>query len=144
MKPYELPYSLPCERSVLGALLRDYRLIAQVSRTLRPEAFYAPEHRACYELLLDLEAQGRPTDLVSFGELVGRMPGRYGPLSEVHRWYDELPSTASVGWHAAQVIDLWRRRALLSALEAQVEALRSGQEVDDVAGQVTRAVEELK
>lgn len=58
-----LPHSLDAETGVLGGLMMRHHLLAQLSE-LEPDDFYDPRHRAVFSAMRDLEATGKPLDVV--------------------------------------------------------------------------------
>ena len=62
------PSSVEAERSVIGALLQDPRVLSSTSELLTPDDFYAPEHKEIYSAILGLYAKGSAVDLMTVGE----------------------------------------------------------------------------
>jgi replicative DNA helicase len=63
-----LPSSEEGERIILGAILLDNALIAQVIEQLRTEDFYSPRHRRIYEAMTALFENARVIDPILIGE----------------------------------------------------------------------------
>ena len=59
------PHDLEAERSVLGAILIDSAAINLVAEFLKPEHFYAPEHKTVYSAMLTLFEKQQPIDVVT-------------------------------------------------------------------------------
>ena len=47
------PHNLDAERSVLGSMLRDNGVIADVAQTVRDDSFYKDAHQRVYRGILD-------------------------------------------------------------------------------------------
>ncbi len=54
----EMPYSLESEQSVLGAILAESDIIASVLETVKPEMFYIDQHRALFNIMVQMFATG--------------------------------------------------------------------------------------
>src|SRR3990167_4512182 len=63
-----LPHNLEAEASVLGSLLLDNRVYADLQDLLVPESFYKEAHRQIYRAAVDLLSAGRPADLVTVAD----------------------------------------------------------------------------
>lgn len=63
-----LPSSEEGERIILGAVLLDNALIAQVIEQLKPEDFYSPRHRRIFEAMIALFEAARVIDPILIGE----------------------------------------------------------------------------
>ncbi len=63
-----LPHSLEAERSVLGGVLLDNEVLADIGGTLQPDDFFRRSHGRIWKAMLDLSAENRPVDLVTLTE----------------------------------------------------------------------------
>jgi replicative DNA helicase len=63
-----LPHSSDAEKAVLGAVLKEPVLLNGVSDGLLPNHFFHDAHRNIYSVMLDLDARGEPTDIVTVAE----------------------------------------------------------------------------
>ena len=63
-----LPSSEEGERIILGAILLDNALIAQVIEQLKTEDFYSPRHRRIFEAMIALFEAARVIDPILIGE----------------------------------------------------------------------------
>lgn len=63
-----LPSSEEGERIILGAVLLDNALIAQVIEQLKPDDFYSPRHRRIFEAMIALFEAARVIDPILIGE----------------------------------------------------------------------------
>ena len=62
------PQSRDAERSVLGSMLRDNDVIADVVQIVRAENFYFDAHQKIFEGIWNIYDQGQPVDLVILAE----------------------------------------------------------------------------
>lgn len=61
------PHDLDAEAAVLSACMLDQGAMDSVVDILRPEHFYSEAHRRIFEACIDLQAQGKPVDIVQVG-----------------------------------------------------------------------------
>ncbi|MBQ7784068.1 MAG: replicative DNA helicase, partial [Oscillospiraceae bacterium] len=54
----EMPHSVEAEQTVLGAVLLDSDLLAQVMNYVKPESFYISKHRQLFAIILRLFTLG--------------------------------------------------------------------------------------
>ena len=66
------PWSQEAEQGVLGCLLQDASVMALVLDLLVPQSFYAWEHRAVFQAILDLLQERRPVDVITVFECLGK------------------------------------------------------------------------
>jgi replicative DNA helicase len=72
------PVSMPAERSVLGALIEDDGLLAEVLEAgLRIDDFSLSEHRRVFESILMLRRRNSPVDYVLVAEQLGNRQTDY-------------------------------------------------------------------
>ncbi len=68
-----LPSSAEAEKGVLSAILQSPSdLIGTAIISLKPNAFYVPAHRILYELLIELDQDGKPCDPISLQEALSK------------------------------------------------------------------------
>jgi hypothetical protein len=63
-----LPHSTEAERAILGSILLEPAVIAEIREQLSTEDLHDPAHRVVYRRMLDMHGRGRPVDLVSLWE----------------------------------------------------------------------------
>lgn len=73
------PQNLDAERMLLGCVLRDPLVMADLVRSIRPEHFYSDKHQKIFQGMVELFEQGVVIDPVTLGE---RLSAR-GTLVEV-------------------------------------------------------------
>jgi replicative DNA helicase len=72
-----LPSSEDSERVIIGAILLDNGLMAQVIEILRPEHFYSPLNRRVYAAMVEMFKEGKNIDTV----LILEQTARSNPLA---------------------------------------------------------------
>lgn len=117
-----LPHSAPNEQATIGALLIDPKAIVRVSDQLKPEHFYADQHRIIYEAMLELDDAGKQIDLVS---VTGRLEERkqledIGGVKYLSGLSRAVPSTANIESYAEIVKDRYLQRETILTLEKQL------------------------
>src|SRR5262245_5281237 len=91
------PHNREAERSVLGSMLRDNKVIPDVVQSLRAEDFYVFGHQKIFEAMAELYVvQGKPADAVTLSDYLSEKQlipdvGGYGYLVEL---WDASPSAA--------------------------------------------------
>ncbi|MDF1564210.1 MAG: replicative DNA helicase [Deltaproteobacteria bacterium] len=129
-----LPHSLDAERSVLGGVLLDAEILADIEGTLTPGDFYRPSHGRIFEAMTQLSANNMPIDLVT--------------LTEYLKDRDELDAVGGVDYlagldagvptasHAVSYASIIQEKAVLrrliqAAADIQTEGLDSPSDIKD-------------
>ncbi|MEM1185246.1 MAG: replicative DNA helicase [Planctomycetota bacterium] len=137
------PHSVEAERAVLGSLLLDPSVAADVS--LAVEDFFGPSHRGLYEIMLELVGGSGGIDPVVVWDRMQAVGGfREGP-----EWLLELaeavPSANRARHYAGIVAAKATRRRVIEASAATIEdAAETTDEIDgDVSGLIERVESRL-
>ena len=111
------PQNIEAEEAILGGILLDPEAISRISDTLKPEAFYITAHKDIYTAMLRLQAQSKPTDLLSVIswlkdlELLEKVGGKNKLASLV----DRTVSAVNIDALAALVVEKYQRRQLIKS-----------------------------
>ncbi len=111
------PQNIEAEEAILGGILLDPEAIGRISDTLKPEAFYISAHKNIYMSMLQLQAQGKPTDLLSViswlkdRESLEKVGGKNKLVSLI----DRTVSAVNIDALAALVVEKYQRRQLIRA-----------------------------
>jgi len=62
------PQNIEAEQSVLGAILLDKEVLANVTEIISSQDFYREDHREIFEAILDLYEKAEPIDLITVSE----------------------------------------------------------------------------
>ncbi len=122
-----LPASIEAERAVLGSLLLDQELMADLQTLLRPDDFSVPGHRTLYEIMIGLADRGKPLELTLIHEDLVRMGkvDEVGGLPYVASLEQYVVTSAAAPTHANRVVEKARlRRLIRAAYSIQQEASR--------------------
>ena len=111
------PQNTGAERAILGACRREQAALGNAGENLTPEDFYDLNHRAAFEVMVDMFTANHPVEMVTFGEelmkrgLFEKLGGQPFFASVVA----EVPTTANVEFHANIVKEKSIRRRLIEA-----------------------------
>jgi replicative DNA helicase len=124
---------LAAERAVLGAVLADNTLIANVGEVVHPDDFSSPQHAAIFAAMLKLDSTQRQVDHLTLAEelkVLGHLAAVGGPSYQMT--LDQgVPFTHNAEQNAENVRDQALRRRLANV----------GREIMEMASQETGDVE---
>ena len=120
----KLPYSPEAEQAVLGAVLMEPEVLAQVAEILpKSEYFYVSTHKLIYSAMLSMFTQGKTVDFItvletlktdkSFDEATGK--------TYMMQLAESCPSISNVEIYAQYVRDKYDVRMLISASRDIIE-----------------------
>ncbi len=135
-----MPASTEAERSILGAILLDADTYNQAAESLRPDDFSLDSHRRIYARMMDLDATGRPIDIITLQEELSRHKEleAIGGVAYLASLTDGIPRRASIEHH----VHLVRDKALLRGLiHAANGAIASALEQAEPAAEILDAAE---
>lgn len=113
------PHDIAAERAVLGSILLNPAVAAQVLPLLRPDHFYRPWHGEVLQAAQSLHAAGQPVDPITVHAALRRRGDRglsgqnTGVL--IHDIIAAVPVTASGLHHVGIVLECAARRRLAQA-----------------------------
>ncbi|MBQ1545718.1 MAG: replicative DNA helicase [Clostridia bacterium] len=111
-----MPYSAEAEQALLGCLLTDHACLELIlSRGFSTEYFFMPQHKAIYNALLRLDANGESTDPVLVMEQLkaGNIMDEKAARTYLAQLANAIPSTANVESYAKIVKDKFMKRTLI-------------------------------
>jgi replicative DNA helicase len=119
-----LPENQIAEKAVVGAAITDGRTADSVLEALSPEQFVLPAHQTIMGIVATMRQAARPVDLILVTtelEKAGQLEecGGYAYVTEL---VQELSITMNWRHYAAEVLDVWKRRAMRQAALAMAEA----------------------
>lgn len=145
-----LPRSHEAEQAVLGSLLRDNSVFADVAEVLRgKECFYEDAHQKVYTCIAGRLDAAKPTDVVTLAEdLLQRktLPGTtwaddIGGLSYLAELWNATPTAGNAIHYAHIVRDRWLVRSLIhAATEILRDAYDQAQAPLDLLGTAERKI----
>lgn len=135
-------HNVEAEAALLGALMIDNRLVADISERLKPEDFHEPIHADVYKTIVRLvgnSKQANPVTLRPLFALDTRMKELGGPA-----YLAQLTGSgaAMIGAFdfAEQIIELKRMREIY---EAMISTVRGFQNTGDIAGSIDRLEQKI-
>lgn len=143
-----LPQSTEAEQAVLGALLIDSTVWAQIAGQLRAEDFHRPDHRLIFQAIAELARRGEAPDVVTVSSHLERLKliddaGGFAYLGQIAR---ETPTAANASTYAKAVRDASMLRSVArigAELERSVADSR-GCSADEILAGATRQLLELQ
>ncbi len=109
------PQNIDAEEAILGGILLDPEAIGRVMELLRPEVFYISAHQEIFRAAVGLQAQGRPTDLMSVTSWLSDrgLLEKVGGQSQLAQLVDRTISAVNIDQYAQLVNDKYLRRKLI-------------------------------
>jgi len=139
------PHNADAERSLLGSILLDPRVLSEVVQLVhKPEQFYSESHGAIFKALLDTYEAHQSGDLVQLAEaLRGRgVLDQVGGTEYLVDLAEAVPSAASAPHYARLVAESARLRRLIDAAgQILHDAYTEGQAAPDSARRVVDEAE---
>ena len=99
------PHNDEAERSLLGAIFLDNRVVDEVSAQVQPEDLYRESHRHIYRAMMVLHGRGDAIDVITLADHLnaeGLLDAVGGP-NFLARLSSEVPSAANVSYYATIV-----------------------------------------
>jgi replicative DNA helicase len=134
-----LPSSLDAEKTILGAILLDNFSYNEAAEHLRPDDFFLDGHRRIFQRMIDLSESGRPIDIVTLPEELGRHKElqAVGGVTYLSSLTDGLPRRPSIEQYVKIVKDKALLRGLIyaanTAIAAAIEQSEPAEDVLDAA-----------
>lgn len=128
------PHNDEAERAVLGAILLNDRVLADIMDFLRKEDFYKTGHQVLFEAIVDFrqENSSQAIDLITIAEYLRSkdMLDRCGGLSYISSLTSDVPTTTNATYYAKIIRGLSLRRRLLEiSSEMKEKAFDESQDV---------------
>jgi replicative DNA helicase len=135
------PHNISAEKSVLGALLLDdHHMHALIELQLKPDHFYAPEHRAVFEVMVGLYNRDSKIDHLTVAEQL-EQNGRLDELGG-SAMVEELAAWVPASGHAAEYGRIVREQAMLrSLLDASYSGIAAVQNREGSAAEIIEQTE---
>ncbi|MEM7713435.1 MAG: replicative DNA helicase [Cyanobacteria bacterium P01_A01_bin.68] len=111
------PQNIEAEQAILGGILLDPGAIARVRDILVAKAFYVDVHRDIYQAALELDNQGKPTDLLAVISWLSDRDqlSKVGGKNQLAALVDRTVSAVNIDALAQLVMDKYHRRQLIKA-----------------------------
>jgi replicative DNA helicase len=135
-----LPSAVDAERSILGAILLDAHSYNQAAESLHPDDFSLDSHRRIFLRMMDLDATGRPIDIITLQEELSRNKEleSIGGVAYLASLTDGVPRRPSIEHYVKMVRDKALLRGLINAANG---AIASAFEQSERAEEILDAAE---
>ena len=110
------PQNIEAEQAVLGAMMIDKEAISKATEILRENDFYRQDHRAVYQVVVDLFSKNQAVDMVTVTEALKR-EGKLedvGGIQFITYLANAVPTAANITYHAKIVEEKSLLRQLIS------------------------------
>ena len=137
-----LPSSTDAEKGVLSAIMQSPEdLIGTAVISLKPEAFYVPAHRILYELLIELDQEGKPCDPISLQEALSKrkLIDKVGGTDAVIELFTGVGDAAHFEFWAEIINEKYLLREIISTC---TNCISDAYENEDSPDQLLDAVEQ--
>jgi replicative DNA helicase len=137
------PQSREAERCVLGSMLRENAVIADVVQIIRQENFYFDAHQKIFQAIIDIYDAGHPVDLIILADKLKQQGfiedvGGYAYLGDL---WECAPTAANAEYYAHIVRD---KGIVRNLIHASTEILRDAydqiQSADDLLAKAEREI----
>src|SRR5438105_9105897 len=136
-----MPASLDAERSILGAVLLDNDVYPQAAESLKAEDFSLDSHRRIYMRMTDLNSTGRPVDIITLTEELGRHKEveAVGGVAYISSLTEGLPRRENIEHHVKIVKDKAVLRELIHAHNTDIARAMEQSETTEEIVEVTES-----
>ena len=138
-----LPSSVDAERAILGAILLDNFSYNEATEQLVPDDFSLDSHRRIFSRMMELAESGRPIDIVTLAEELGRHKEveAVGGVAYLSSLTDGVPRRPNIEHHVRIVKDKAMLRGLINAANnAIARALDQSDPADDILDSAESAI----
>lgn len=140
------PQAVELEEAVLGALMLEKEVITKVVEILKPESFYKDTHRYIYEVILDLNINAQPVDILTVTSELrkrGNLEFVGGPYY-VTSLTNKVASAANIEYHARIIAEKYLQRELIRiSSEIQTDAYEDSSDAFDILDSAERKLFEV-
>ena len=128
-----MPNSAETEKAVIGCILMDKDKMTDVADILVPDDFYHSEYRAIYQAMVQINAEGRPVDLVTVIERLRTMnvPPEICSLEFMKEVADSEATAANAKHYAKIIKEKSLLRRVIKVNETITEECYAGRESSD-------------
>lgn len=134
--------NIEAEESVLGCIFASPKALAEVQSFLHSADFYRAEHRVLFDAMKDLQADGKPIDLVTVSEHLSKAGtlDKVGGLPFLTKIANSQPSAANVRSYVEIVKDYSRRRAVIDTANVAISMASDNDDINSVIAQTQIAL----
>lgn len=137
------PHDIEAEQAVLGGLMIDKDVVANVVEILKIEDFYRDDHKEIFSAILDLYEISNPIDVLSVKEKL-RTKGvleAVGDIEYLTLLTDKIPTTANIEYYARNIEEKSiLRRLIKSSNEILSLGYEASEEVSIILDQAEKKI----
>ncbi|RUS48811.1 replicative DNA helicase [Cohnella sp. AR92] len=135
------PQNLEAEQAVLGAILLETEALITSMERLKPEDFYSVAHQRIYEVMLDLNDDNEPLDLIT---LTAKLQDRaqleeVGGVTYLAKLAHAVPTAANVEYYA-QIVE--EKSLLRRLIRTATQIVSNGYAGEDEIGTLINDAEQ--
>ncbi|MCW1249643.1 replicative DNA helicase [Acaricomes phytoseiuli] len=121
-------YNLDAERSVLGALMLDERMVDEVTDIVTGRDFYQPRHELIFDTITGMSRERQSVDAVTVADALGSELHEHGGPAYLHELIQSVPTAVNAGYYALIVAEVAvKRRLRLAGAHIQELATRDAE-----------------
>jgi replicative DNA helicase len=111
------PNDLHAERALLGGIVRDPFILAEVRESIAGESFYFDAHRQVWNAMIGLADSNSPIDLIAIHDRLAasKQLADVGGAAYLAELWEAVPTGASAIHHAGIIRGHWVRRWIIQA-----------------------------
>ncbi len=137
------PYNLEAEQSVLGSMLLSPDAIMVAMEQLRSEDFYKESHRRIFEVIVKLNEDREPVDLITVTEVLrsGKILEQIGGVTYLTNLTETVPTAANIA-HYCKIVEekALIRRLINTASGILSMAYDSKNEINELLDEAERRI----
>jgi replicative DNA helicase len=141
-----LPHSVDAEQCVIGSLLLDREVIADVLEVLTPEDFYDDRCKEFFMAVTSLFNDHIPVDIITVADYL-QMRDKLEPLGGYQHIMDmcsRVPTTANVKYYAKTVKELSMRRKIYRlGVETAKYSFEGSKELSSIIMETVKSMQEI-
>ncbi|MBE6815312.1 MAG: replicative DNA helicase [Clostridia bacterium] len=143
---YKDKFSFTAEQAILGSVLIDPECLSRVISIVNPEAFYYPQHKEIFNVMVTLDTLGSRIDALVILE---RLKEKGVFDEETGKNYlaqlaQAVPSTANVENYCKIVLDNFYIRRLIDISQDTIDSASSGVEADILLESAEQSIYNLR
>ncbi len=142
-----LPQNIEAERSVIGSLLIDKEVIADVMQILDVEDFFRPDHKEIFKAIFELSKSETPIDLITVSSLLGDkgIIKHVGGIEYLSDLATAVPTTANVKHYSRLVKEKSINRKLIKVShDISEKSFDGSDEINELLSQAVNSIQQIE
>ncbi|AMM95293.1 replicative DNA helicase [Peribacillus simplex] len=140
------PQNIEAEQAVLGAIFLEPSSLTVTSEVLIPEDFYRSSHQKIFNVMLNLNDEGKAVDLITVTEELAATKNleEVGGVSYLSELAGSVPTAANIEYYARIVEEKsLLRRLIRTATNIAQEGYSREDEVEELLGEAEKTIMEV-